>query len=75
METTTGTVVEVRANGASLELEDGSRRVLEATPAEEILIEVGTPVSVTDSGDGKSVYTWGSPTASDTIPNTLPPKR
>jgi hypothetical protein len=63
METTTGTVVEVRENGATIELEDGSRRVLEATPAEEILLEVGTPVSVTDPGDGEAVYTWGSPAA------------
>jgi hypothetical protein len=61
METTTGKVVEVRANGATIELEDGSRRVPEATPAEQILIDVGTPVSVTEAGDGSSVYTWGSP--------------
>ena len=63
METTTGKVVGVRAEGATIELEDGSRRVLEATPAEEILIDVGTPVSVTEAGDRNSVYTWGSPTA------------
>lgn len=63
METTTGTVVEVRANGATIELEDGSRRVLEATPVEEILIDVGTSVSITDAADGESVYTWGSPAA------------
>jgi len=62
METTTGKVVEIRAEGATIELEDGSRRVLEATPAEEILIDVGTPVSVTEAGDGNLVYTWGSPT-------------
>ena len=62
METTTGKVVDVRAEGATIELEDGSRRVLEATSAEEILIDVGTPVLVTEAGDGNSVYTWGSPT-------------
>jgi hypothetical protein len=62
METTAGKVVEVRAEGATIELEDGSRRVLEATPSEEILIDVGTPVTVTEAGDGSSVYTWGSPT-------------
>jgi hypothetical protein len=62
METTAGRVVEARAEGATIELEDGSRRVLEAMPAEEILIDVGTPVSITEAEDGSSVYTWGSPT-------------
>jgi hypothetical protein len=59
METKTGKVVEVTPTGATIELEDGSREIVEAVPVEDILIQVGTSVSVTETGDGKPVYAWG----------------
>jgi hypothetical protein len=63
METKTGKVVEVRADGATIEFEDGSRETVVAAPVEEILIEVGMSVSVADTEDGKPVYAWGVPAA------------
>jgi hypothetical protein len=42
---------------ATVELEDGSRRVVQV-PA-MIQIEVGMSVGITDFGDGSPIYIWG----------------
>ena len=58
--TRTGTVVEVDAKEATVELEDGTREVIEGPFMEWISVEVGMRVSITDTGDGKPIYGWGS---------------
>jgi hypothetical protein len=51
-------VIEVKGAEATVELEDGSRRVV---PVPDMLqVEIGMTVRIADFGDGKPVYAWGT---------------
>jgi predicted RNA-binding protein with RPS1 domain len=54
-----GKVVEVTASGATVELQDGTRELVEIPQMDKISIEVGMSVTVIDTGDGKPIYMWG----------------
>ena len=54
---TRGTVVELEGEDATVELEDGSRRVVRVP--EMIDVEIGMSVRIVDVGAGEPIYLWG----------------
>jgi hypothetical protein len=54
---TRGTVVELKGEDATVELEDGSRRIVRVP--ELIDVEIGTAIRIVDVGAGEPIYLWG----------------
>jgi hypothetical protein len=53
----TGTVTALSGSVARLAIDDGSERVVHRP--EMLDIDVGTPVTIIDTGDGQPIYHWG----------------
>ena len=54
-----GTVTALGDGMATVVLEDGTVRFVDVP--EMIDVRVGSPVTIVDVGDGKPIFSWGSP--------------
>ena len=52
-----GTVVELNGESATVEMEDGSSRIVSVP--EMLDVSVGSSVSIVDTGDDKPIVLWG----------------